>query len=80
MKAAPLLDMAKDVPPLQSLADQYQRAHQECCSLAQRIIDNKVRLLKSAHNDLPEVMLRADLMKHRYCLCAVANEILATEN
>jgi hypothetical protein len=68
---------AVKIQPELTLADRYRQAHQECCALAEQIISDRVRLLKLAHPDLPEVMLRADTMKHRYCLCAVANEILA---
>jgi hypothetical protein len=38
----------------------------------------RVRLMKLAHPSLPEVTLRMDLVKHRQCRCAVANEVLAT--
>ena len=69
-----MLAVAKAPEP--TLADRYRQAHHECCTLAEQIIDEKVRLEKLAHPGLPESNIRMMTMKHRQCVCSVANEIL----
>jgi hypothetical protein len=72
--------VAKAPPPELTLADRYRQAHHECCTLAEQIISERVRLLKLAHPGLPEVSLRMDIVKHRGCLCLIANEVLETNS
>jgi hypothetical protein len=62
----------------QTAEERFRHVHSECCTLAQEIIDAHVKHLKLCHADLPEPTLRQEVMKHRYCVCAIASEILDT--
>jgi hypothetical protein len=62
----------------QSAEDRFRQVHSECCKLATDIIDARLKHLKLCHAALPEPTLRQSLVKGRYCLCAIANEILDT--
>jgi hypothetical protein len=62
----------------QTVEDRFRHLHSEVCAAAQEIIDARVKYLKACHADLPEPTLRQEVMKGRYCLCAVANQILDT--
>jgi hypothetical protein len=65
-------------PQQKTAEERFRQVHSECCKLAQEIIDARVQHLKLCHKDLPEPTLRQDLVKGRYCLCAIANQILDT--
>ena len=60
----------------QTAEERFRQVHSECCTLAQEIIDARVRSLKEYFRDLPEPTLRQDVVKGRYSLCAIANQIL----
>ena len=79
MQPARIKQQTAEEPSRESAEQRFRHVHSECCTLAQTIIDARVKYLKLCHEGLPEPTLRQEVEKHRYCLCAIANEVLDTQ-
>jgi hypothetical protein len=64
--------------PEESLASQFERSCQVTLTLANMLIDQRVRYLKLCHPSLPEESLRMGIEKMRDCSCAIAREVSLT--